>query len=81
MCGSGHHRSVAFAEELRRRDWPGEWKVEVSHRDVTSEVFLEKSIARDKKRRLGQELGAVREFKHPASGSEDEHGEILHTSS
>lgn len=34
MCGSGHHRSVALAEELGRMEWPGEWKVEVNHRDV-----------------------------------------------
>lgn len=43
MCGSGHHRSVALAEELGRRKWPEEWKVEVDHRDVTSSAGCPKS--------------------------------------
>lgn len=35
MCGSGHHRSVAPAEELGRREWPEAWNVEVDNRDIT----------------------------------------------
>jgi hypothetical protein len=33
-CELGRHRSVAFIEELARRQWPAEWAVEVVHRDV-----------------------------------------------
>lgn len=34
FCARGHHRSVAFVEELARRAWPTEWGVKVVHRDV-----------------------------------------------
>ncbi|KAF2034680.1 hypothetical protein EK21DRAFT_85253 [Setomelanomma holmii] len=34
FCALGHHRSVAFVEELARRKWPKEWGVEVVHRDL-----------------------------------------------
>ncbi|KAH7072916.1 hypothetical protein BKA63DRAFT_516013 [Paraphoma chrysanthemicola] len=34
FCALGHHRSVAFVEELARLKWPGEWHVEVVHRDL-----------------------------------------------
>jgi hypothetical protein len=30
----GRHRSVAFVEELKRRDWPAEWEVRAVHRDL-----------------------------------------------
>jgi hypothetical protein len=33
-CALGHHRSVAFVEELARREWPHDWRVETVHRDV-----------------------------------------------
>ncbi|KAF2499444.1 hypothetical protein BU16DRAFT_614872 [Lophium mytilinum] len=33
-CALGHHRSVAFVEELARQEWPGDWRVQVVHRDV-----------------------------------------------
>lgn len=33
-CALGHHRSVAFVEELSRRAWPKEWAVHVVHRDI-----------------------------------------------
>jgi hypothetical protein len=33
-CELGRHRSVAFVEELAKRQWPAEWAVEVVHRDV-----------------------------------------------
>lgn len=56
MCGSGHHRSVAMAEELRRREWPENWRVEVSHCDVTAEVRDRKSMTREQMRRLGEEV-------------------------
>lgn len=41
MCGSGHHRSVALAQELREREWPEDWDVEVDHRNLTDEVMAE----------------------------------------
>lgn len=46
MCGSGHHRSVAFAELLARKEWPEDWKVELSHRDLTEDVKKHKAKAR-----------------------------------
>jgi hypothetical protein len=30
----GRHRSVAFVEELKERDWPAEWEVRAVHRDL-----------------------------------------------
>lgn len=42
LCGSGHHRSVAFAEQLGKIEWPGEWSVRVNHRDLTDGVREEK---------------------------------------
>lgn len=41
MCGSGHHRSVALAEEIKEREWPEDWDVEVDHRNLTDEVMAE----------------------------------------
>lgn len=34
FCARGHHRSVAFVEELARRKWPPGWEVRVVHRDL-----------------------------------------------
>lgn len=33
-CALGHHRSVAFVEELSRRSWPKEWQIHIEHRDL-----------------------------------------------
>ncbi|OCL06263.1 hypothetical protein AOQ84DRAFT_277665, partial [Glonium stellatum] len=33
-CALGHHRSVAFVEELVTRQWPRDWSVQIVHRDV-----------------------------------------------
>jgi hypothetical protein len=33
-CARGRHRSVAFVEELARRQWPKDWDVQVEHRDL-----------------------------------------------
>ncbi|KAF1938222.1 hypothetical protein EJ02DRAFT_458052 [Clathrospora elynae] len=38
LCGSGHHRSVAFAEQLGKIKWLEEWEVRVQHRDLTEGV-------------------------------------------
>lgn len=51
LCGSGHHRSEAFAEELARRDWPSDWNVELRHRDLPRRV-------RDQKRKARQRAAA-----------------------
>lgn len=48
MCVSGHHRSVAMAEELGKREWPVQWKIEVTHRDLTDEVRERKSVTRER---------------------------------
>ncbi|KAM7183871.1 hypothetical protein V8F33_013322 [Rhypophila sp. PSN 637] len=34
FCARGHHRSVAFIEELAIRKWPREWEVRVIHHDL-----------------------------------------------
>ncbi|KAI1391595.1 uncharacterized protein F4822DRAFT_442540 [Hypoxylon trugodes] len=49
LCGSGHHRSVAFSEQLAQMEWPKGWKLELTHRDLVPEVKKEK--ARERKRR------------------------------
>ena len=40
LCGSGHHRSVAFAEQLGKVKWSEDdsWEVRVVHRDLTKGV-------------------------------------------
>ncbi|KAH7398194.1 hypothetical protein BKA66DRAFT_452582, partial [Pyrenochaeta sp. MPI-SDFR-AT-0127] len=42
ICGSGHHRSVAFAEQLGKIEWPSDWDVRVRHRDLTSSIKTKK---------------------------------------
>lgn len=37
FCARGHHRSVAFVEELASRRWPAEWEIRVVHRDLHRE--------------------------------------------
>ena len=44
-CALGHHRSVAFVEELARRKWPRNWSVQLIHRDI------DRSRGNDKKAR------------------------------
>ncbi|EUC45445.1 hypothetical protein COCMIDRAFT_95544 [Bipolaris oryzae ATCC 44560] len=53
LCGSGHHRSVAFAEKLGQVQWceQGEWEVRVSHRNLTSGVEETKRIRGEKSKR------------------------------
>ncbi|KAK3316848.1 hypothetical protein B0H66DRAFT_306556 [Apodospora peruviana] len=34
FCARGHHRSVAFVEELAAKSWPSGWEVRVIHRDL-----------------------------------------------
>jgi hypothetical protein len=34
FCARGHHRSVAFVEELARRKCPSKWEVQIVHRDL-----------------------------------------------
>ncbi|KAJ5065138.1 hypothetical protein J3E74DRAFT_169891, partial [Bipolaris maydis] len=50
LCGSGHHRSVAFAEKLGQVQWceQGKWEVRVSHRNLTSGVEQMKRIRGEK---------------------------------
>lgn len=53
LCGSGHHRSVAFAEKLGQVQWceQGEWEVRVSHRNLTSGVEETKQVRSEKSKR------------------------------
>lgn len=37
-CANGCHKSVAFAEELASKQWPGDWAVKVEHGNVTPEA-------------------------------------------
>lgn len=66
LCGSGIHRSVAFAEQLGKIEWPGEWAVRIVHRDLTDGVREDK---REKER------DAVTEAK-ARKVAEGERGEI-----
>jgi RNase adaptor protein for sRNA GlmZ degradation len=48
LCGSGHHRSVAFAEKLGEIVWPEGWEVRVEHRDLTEGVEEVKRMRSEK---------------------------------
>ncbi|KAI1762420.1 hypothetical protein GGR53DRAFT_468302 [Hypoxylon sp. FL1150] len=48
LCGSGHHRSVAFSEQLAMVEWPRDWQLELTHRDLTPEVQRRKAWERRK---------------------------------
>ncbi|KAI8959041.1 hypothetical protein F5Y11DRAFT_350890 [Daldinia sp. FL1419] len=47
LCGSGHHRSVAFSEQLAQMEWPDGWAVALTHRDLTPEVKRVKERERE----------------------------------
>jgi hypothetical protein len=55
LCGSGHHRSVAFAEKLGEVKWPVEWEVRVEHRDLTEGVRELKRERSEKSREDAEE--------------------------
>ncbi len=48
FCARGHHRSVAFVEELAAREWPTGWEVRAVHRE------LENGRARQGRQRKGR---------------------------
>lgn len=37
-CANGCYKSVAFAEELAGKEWPGDWVVRVEHRNLMPKV-------------------------------------------
>lgn len=53
-CERGKHRSVAFAEELSRADWPSAWEVEIYHRDVDED---RKKASRQRNQERGVKRG------------------------
>ncbi len=53
FCARGHHRSVAFVEELATRSWPSGWEVRVVHRE------LQNGRPRQGKERRGKRNGAA----------------------
>jgi RNase adaptor protein for sRNA GlmZ degradation len=55
LCGSGHHRSVAFAEQLGKVQWSenDEWEVRVVHRDLTKGVEEMKRARSEKSEKTG----------------------------
>jgi RNase adaptor protein for sRNA GlmZ degradation len=57
FCARGQHRSVAFVEELARREWPTSWELQVWHRDLGKE----KGGGNGRKER-GKRGGKVREI-------------------
>ena len=66
LCGSGHHRSVAFAEQLGKVKWSEDdsWEVRVVHRDLTKgveemkRVRGEESVKEERERRAdGEKAG------------------------
>ena len=56
FCELGRHRSVAFVEELSRRKWPSEWRVEICHRDVDQSRSKNKSQHHKQSRRDNQKF-------------------------
>jgi hypothetical protein len=50
LCGSGHHRSVAFAEQLGKVKWSEDdgWEVRIVHRDLTEGVKEMKRVRSEK---------------------------------
>jgi len=56
LCGSGHHRSPAFAEQLGKIDWPTEWDVKIEHRDLSHGVEEEKRAYLERSERKEEEL-------------------------
>jgi RNase adaptor protein for sRNA GlmZ degradation len=64
LCGSGHHRSVAFAEQLGKIRWSEDegWDVRVVHRDLTEGVEEMKKARSEK----------IKKKKMEKDGEEDE---------
>jgi RNase adaptor protein for sRNA GlmZ degradation len=60
LCGSGHHRSVAFAEQLGKVKWceNDEWEVKVVHRDLTDGVEEMKRVRSEKSKQDEREKQA-----------------------
>jgi RNase adaptor protein for sRNA GlmZ degradation len=56
LCGSGHHRSPAFAEQLGKIDWPKDWDVRTEHRDLTHVVEEEKRAYLEKDQKKEEKL-------------------------
>ncbi|KAI1370401.1 hypothetical protein F4677DRAFT_457885 [Hypoxylon crocopeplum] len=46
LCGSGHHRSVAFSEQLAQMEWPEDWELELRHHDLILQVKEQKERER-----------------------------------
>ena len=46
FCARGHHRSVAFVEELSRKSWPKHWQVRAVHRDINQSRRTERRSGR-----------------------------------
>lgn len=59
LCGSGHHRSVAFAEQLGKVKWSEDesWEIRVVHRDLTKGVEEMKRARSDKKEKEERDAG------------------------
>jgi hypothetical protein len=57
FCEKGQHRSVAFIEELGRREWSNEWDVQVVHRDLGRD-----SGGASGRKQRGKRGGKVREM-------------------
>ncbi|KAG9194434.1 hypothetical protein G6011_04469 [Alternaria panax] len=63
LCGSGHHRSVAFAEQLGKVRWSEDdaWEIRVVHRDLTEGVKETKKMRSEKSKRKRSEKTEDRE--------------------
>jgi RNase adaptor protein for sRNA GlmZ degradation len=59
MCGSGHHRSVAFGELLANRKWPEGWKVELDHLTLPEHVRQKKNSVRNNSGGTRERLDAL----------------------
>jgi RNase adaptor protein for sRNA GlmZ degradation len=57
FCEKGQHRSVAFIEELARREWSNAWEVQVVHGDLGKD-----SGGASGRKQSGKRGGKVREM-------------------
>jgi hypothetical protein len=61
FCALGKHRSVAFVEELARKQWPDDWNVEIHHRDVDQNKSKRTNRQHKQSRKDNQKLVGLEE--------------------
>lgn len=67
FCMSGHHRSVAFVEELAGKMWPEGWEVRVNHRELQgSREAARDRGEKDREQRRRDQRCSARQLAHAA---------------